>query len=59
MPKEPTMIRYFWEGPKPYIQVKIEQCSCKLDSFKDTIKKTVDIKVKAAFWPCFIDYEID
>lgn len=45
---EPTIIKYFRESLKPSIWAKIEQRSCKLDSFKDTLQKAVNVEVKAA-----------
>lgn len=40
------MIWYFRKNLKPSIWAGIEQRDCKLDSLKELIKKTKDIKVK-------------
>ena len=46
--KEDTMIRYFREGLRPSIRVKIEQRGRELNSFKELVEKAVDAKAKAA-----------
>ena len=58
-PGESTMIRYFREGLKPSIRAKMEQCGRELDSFEDTIQKTVNVEAKAAFGPRSAACEID
>ena len=37
----------------------MEQRSRELDSFKDLVKKAIDIKTKAALWPRSYAYKID
>ena len=58
-PREPTMIRYFREGLKPSIQAEMQQHGRELDSFEDTIQKTVNVKAKAALRPCSTARETD
>ncbi len=48
---EPTMIRYFREGLKPSIWVKMEQRGRELDSFKELVKKAKDAEAKTALRP--------
>lgn len=55
---KPTMIKSFQKSLKPSIQAKIEQRSCKLDSSKELIEKTVNVKAKAAFRPYFATHKI-
>ena len=49
-PKKSTMIWYFWEGFFSLVRVKIKQRNRELDSFKELIKKIVDVEAKAVFW---------
>ena len=58
-PGEPTIIRYFREGLKPSIRAEMEQYDHKLDSFKDTIQKTVDAKAKAVLRSHFAAHKTD
>ena len=50
-PGEPTIIRYFREDLKPFIQVEMEQRGCELDSFEELVKKAKDAEAKAALRP--------
>ena len=42
------MIRYFQEGLRPSVRVKMEQSGRELNSFKEQVKKVIDAKAKAA-----------
>ena len=46
-PDKLTMIRYFWEGLKPSIKVKMEQQDQASTSFEGMIQKTVNVEAKA------------
>ena len=50
--EEGTMIRYFWEGLRHSVRVKMKQRGQKLDSFKELVEKAVDAEAKAALRPC-------
>ena len=50
-PEEGTMIRYFREGLRPSIRVKMEQRGRELNSFEELVEKTVETKAKAALRP--------
>ena len=49
--EESTMIWYFQKGLRLSLRVEIEQCGWELDSFKEIVEKTVNIKAKAPFRP--------
>lgn len=55
-----TIIWYFREGLKPFIKAQIDECSRELDSFKELVKKTVEIKAKttqqSGSYVCETDY---
>ena len=46
-----TMLKYFWEGLKPFILAELEYQDLKLESFDQIIKKTVNVKAKLALCP--------
>ena len=50
-PEKGTMIWYSRKGLSPLVRIEMEQSSMELDSFKKLVKKAVDAKAKAAFWP--------
>ena len=39
------------------MRVKMEQQDQELNSFKELVKKAVNAKAKATFWPCFYTYK--
>ena len=41
------MIRYFWEGLRPSIQAQLYARGRDLDTWEETIKKAVNVEVKA------------
>ena len=53
------MIRYFREGLRLSVSVKMEQRGRKLNSFEELVKKAIDAKAKAALWPRFYACETD
>ena len=57
--RELIMIKYFQKGLKPFIQAEINHRGRKLDSFKDTMQKTVNVEAKVSFWPHSVACETD
>ena len=54
-----TILRYFWEGLKPYILVKLEHRDLELESFDQIVKKVVNVKAKAALRSCSSTKQMD
>ena len=48
VPAEPTMLRYFREGPRPPILAELQNEDLELESFVQIIKKTVIAEAKAS-----------
>ena len=53
------MIEYFQEGLRPSIRVKMEECDQEFDNFEELVKKTVNVKAKAALRPYFYACKTD
>lgn len=48
---KPTILGYFWKNLKPFIQAKLEHQDLELKNFDQIVKKTINVKAKAALWP--------
>ena len=48
VPEEPTILRYFRKGLRPFIQVKLDHQDLELESFEQLVKKVVEVKDKAS-----------
>ena len=53
------MIWYFQKSLRPSIKVEMEQRGQELNSFKELVKKTVDVKANAPLRPCFYACKTD
>ena len=53
------MIWYFQEGLRPSVRVEMEQRGPELNSFKELVKKTVDVEAKAVLQPYSYTCKID
>ncbi len=58
-PNKTTLIRYFWKGLRPFIQVQLNYQRQDLDVWEEVVEKTGDAKAKANLQLPFYVREID
>ncbi len=58
-PNKITLIRYFWEGLHPSIQVQLDHQRRDLDDWEEVVEKAGDAEVKANLQPPFYVRDID
>lgn len=58
-PNGDVLIRYFWNGLRPSIRSQNNECGQDLDTWQETIKKAINLKVKTARLPQSLVRDMD